>query len=113
MSAVDAYVQARRPLTANVLVYAATPRVVALSGVVYAVPGALTQAQAAVGRELTALQREVPIGGTLYRSRIIEALFARPHVTNVVLSSPTGDIALGATEALVLDVSGIVYEEAA
>jgi len=110
---VDAYVQARRPLTANVLVYAATPRVVALSGVVYAVPGALTQARAAVARELAALQREVSIGGTLYHSRVIEALFARPYVSNVALSSPIGDIALGATEALVLDASGISYEEAA
>jgi uncharacterized phage protein gp47/JayE len=102
VSAVDAYIQERRPLTADVFVYSAVPRYVNVRATIYVRAGYLTQAQAAVEEELTALQRDMPIGGTLYRSAIIEALFVRPYVVNVVLTQPTGDEVLGPTEALVL-----------
>jgi uncharacterized phage protein gp47/JayE len=102
VSAVDTYIQARRPVTANVLVYAATPRTVAVTATIQVRAGYLAQAQGAVASELTALQRETPIGGTLYRSRLIEALFARPYAVNVALSAPAGDVPMAATEALVL-----------
>jgi uncharacterized phage protein gp47/JayE len=110
VSAVDAYIQERRPLTADVAVYSATPRTVNVEATVYVRAGYLSQAQAAVVEELAALQRATPIGGTLYRSAIIEALFARPHVVNVVLAQPTNDAPLGAVEALVLSPS-LTWEE--
>jgi hypothetical protein len=69
---------------------------------IYVRAGYLSQAQTAVAEELTALQRATPIGSTLYRSALIEALFARPYVVNVVLAQPTGDVVLGTVEALVL-----------
>jgi uncharacterized phage protein gp47/JayE len=112
VSAVDAYIQERRPLTADVAVYSATPRTANVEATVYVRAGYLSQAQAAVVEELTALQRATPIGGTLYRSALIEALFARPYVVNVVLAQPTGDVVLGAVEALVLSPS-LAWEEVA
>jgi uncharacterized phage protein gp47/JayE len=107
---VDAYIQERRPLTANVLVYSATPRTVDVEATVYVRAGYLSQAQAAAAEELAALQRATPIGGILYRSALIEALFARPYVVNVVLAQPTGDVPLGTVEALVL-VPSLTWEE--
>jgi uncharacterized phage protein gp47/JayE len=110
VSAVDAYIQERRPLTADVLVYSATPRTVDVEATVYVRAGYLSQAQAAVAEELAALQRATPIGGILYRSAIIEALFVRSYVVNVALTQPTNDVALGAIEALVLNPT-LTWEE--
>lgn len=107
---VDAYIQERRPLTANVLVYAATPRVVSVVATIAVRAGYLSAAQSQVAGELATLQREMPIGGTLYRSRLIEALFARPHVVNVALATPNADIALAPTEALVL-IPSLTWQE--
>ncbi|TFU25647.1 baseplate J/gp47 family protein [Thermus tengchongensis] len=102
VSQVNDYIQARRPLTANVLVYSATPRTVNVQAAIAVAAGHMAAAQAAVADELNALQRETPIGGILYRSRVIEALFARPYVVNVTVNSPGGDVVLGPTEAVVL-----------
>ncbi len=110
VSAVDAYIQERRPLTADVAVYSATPRTVDVEATVYVRAGYLFQAQAVVAEELAALQRATPIGGILYRSALIEALFARPYAVNVVLAQPTGDVVLGTVEALVLAPS-LTWEE--
>uniref|UniRef100_A0A7V4EFU1 Baseplate J/gp47 family protein n=1 Tax=Thermus tengchongensis TaxID=1214928 RepID=A0A7V4EFU1_9DEIN len=107
---VDAYIQERRPLTANVLVYAATPRVVSVVATIAVRAGYLSAAQSQVAGELATLQQEMPIGGTLYRSRLIEALFARPHVVNVALATPNADIALAPTEALVL-IPSLTWQE--
>jgi len=112
VSAVDAYVQERRPLTADVAVYSATPRTVDVVATVYVRAGYLSQAQAAVAEELAALQRATPIGGVLYRSALIEALFARPYAVNVVLAQPTGDVVLGPVEALVLSPT-LTWQEVA
>jgi len=112
VSAVGAYIQERRPLTANVAVYSATPRTVDVEATVHVRAGYLSQAQAAVAEELAALQQATPIGGILYRSALIEALFARPYVVNVVLAQPTGDVLLGTVEALVLSPT-ITWEEVA
>jgi uncharacterized phage protein gp47/JayE len=112
VSAVDAYVQEQRPLTANVAVYSATPRTVNVVATVYVRAGYLPQVQAAVAEELGALQQAMPIGGTLYRSALIEALFARPYVVNVVLAQPTGDVVLGTVEALILNPT-LTWQEVA
>jgi len=112
VSAVNAYIQERRPLTANVAVYSATPRTVNVVATVYVRAGYLSQAQAAAAEELAALQQATPIGGTLYRSALIEALFVRPYATNVVLVQPTDDVLLGTVEALVLSPS-LTWEEVA
>lgn len=112
VSAVDAYIQERRPLTANVAVYSATPRTVNVVATIYVRAGYLSQAQTAVAEELATLQRATPIGGTLYRSALIEALFARPYVVNVALTQPTGDVALGTVEALVLNPT-LTWQEVA
>ena len=112
VSAVDAYIQERRPLTADVAVYSAIPRNVDVVATVYVRAGYLSQAQAAVAEELAALQRATPIGDILYRSALIEALFVRPYAVNVVLAQPTGDVALGTVEALVL-APALTWQEVA
>lgn len=100
VTAVDNYIQPRRPLTADVLVYSATERLVPLTVDLYA-PGA-DQAgiEAQVHAGLAGLQRETSIGGTLYAAQITEVAMLPAGMLDARLS--TGDIVLRPTEALTL-----------
>ncbi len=110
VDSVNAYIQERRPLTANVEVYSAIPRSVHVEAEVYVRPGYLLIALEAGLEELRELERATPIGGTLYRSAVIEALFVRPYVVNVNLISPANDVVLGTREALLL-THAIMWQE--
>mgnify|MGYP005850852683 CR=1 FL=1 len=109
VAAADAYIQARRPLTADVLVYAATAATVNVTATVTLRAGFMAATQAEVADRLAELQRSLPIGGTVYRSALIEALFGQ-HALNVELTSPSADVSLGTAQAAVL-AANITYTE--
>lgn len=109
VNAANAYIQERRPLTADVLVYAATPKTIPVVARITVRAGYLSAVQADVTEKLAALQRGLPIGGTVYRSALIDALFGS-HVVNVQLTAPAEDITLGAVEAAVFSPS-LTYQE--
>lgn len=109
---VRAYTLARRPLTANVLVYAATERVVAVAATVKVRAGFKVAAQAAGLEALSRLQRDTEIGGTVYRSTVIDALVDRSlGVLDAQVTAPAADLVLGAAEALTFNVAGLVWAE--
>ena len=110
VAAADAYIQQRKPLTSDVQVYAATPTNITVTATITLRAGFLVATQAEVTARLSDLQRNLPIGGTLYRSALIEALFGA-YAINVNLTAPTTDVALGTTQAGVL-VPNLTYQEA-
>ncbi|MDW8269357.1 MAG: baseplate J/gp47 family protein [Anaerolineae bacterium] len=110
VAAADAYIQQRKPLTSDVQVYAATPTNIAVTATITLRAGFLAATQAEVTARLSDLQRSLPIGGTLYRSALIEALFGA-YVINVNLTAPAADVALGTAQAGVL-VPNLTYQEA-
>lgn len=97
---VDAYIQIRKPITADVDVYSATQHNESIRATIYYKAGTLSLVQAAVTTELANLQLETPIGGTIYKSRIIESLFVRPYVTNVTLTEPATDVVLTTAQSV-------------
>lgn len=97
---VDAYIQERRPLTADVQVYAATERVVPVSLELYAPFGDRASIEAQVLSNLAALQQAADIGAKLYASQIVEAASQPAGVLDV--KTPMVDVVLGAVEALTL-----------
>lgn len=103
VNVVNAFVQDRRPLTADVQVYAATERTVTLSLTLYA-PG-LETARAAIESQVMAglagLQGQTGIGGRLYASQIIEVAMLPAGVLDATLEGGR-DIVLAPTEALTL-----------
>lgn len=111
VNTVNAYIQLRKPITANVLVYSASQHNIAVHATVYYKAGSLTLTQSAVVTEMANLQSELAIGETVYRSRIVEALFIRPYVTNVVLTQPAADHPLATDQAAHFNLN-ITYTQA-
>lgn len=105
VDAVDAYIQERRPVTADVLVYAATPRVVQVRAEVYVQARWRAEAAVRAAANLQKYQQELDIGAPVYRAALIEQLMEPPGVVNVVLSAPSGDVTLGQTEVATLDIA--------
>ncbi len=98
----DAYIQDRRPVTADVQVYAATPRVLAFSLQLYA-PGAdRTRIAGEIIANLSALQQATPIGGSVYLAEIIEAAMLPAGMLDVVTTTAPQYLHLAPTEALIL-----------
>lgn len=104
------YIQIRRPLTANVAVYAATARHIPVQATLRVRQGQGSLALAQALQRLGALQRELPIGAVVYRSALIEALYIRPYVVDVSLVEPQANIPLGEVEAAVF-VPSLSLEE--
>lgn len=98
VAAADAYIQQRKPLTANVQVYAATQVNIPVTATIRLRAGFLTQVQAEVATRLAAFQRSLPIGAIVYRSALVEALFVA-NVLDVALSAPSTDQTLTPTQA--------------
>jgi uncharacterized phage protein gp47/JayE len=93
VAAANASIQQRKPLTANVAVYAASAVGISVTATIRVRSGFLAQAQSQAAAGLSALQLALPIGATVFRSAIIEALFG-PHVADVALSQPAADLTL-------------------
>ena len=90
VAAVQAYIDVRRPVTAQVTVLAPTP--VAVNMTIALTPNT-TAVRDAVRAELTDLiQRETSPGGTILISHIREAISVAAGETNHVLSVPSADV---------------------
>lgn len=100
VSEVNAYIQERRPVTADVTVFA--PVAVDLDLNITVSPNTAA-VKAAVEAELKALlRREAVPGGTLYLSKIREAISIAAGENNNVLNSPTANVTTSTGELLVL-----------
>jgi phage-related baseplate assembly protein len=121
---VDAYVQPRVPLTTSCVTASAKTVTVALAGTVYVHSGLRTQAQAAAEAALAEYIAAVPIGGEKVGSsgvvsrEVLAACIARGSpanrvdgVVDLALTTPATDVALGATEVPILDVSNLTWTE--
>ncbi len=98
----DAYIQARRPVTADVHVYRATENTAIVPLSLYA-PGAdRTRIEGQILTNLAAVQKAIPIGGVLYTSALIEAAMEPAGMIDAKLPDTYHDIELGPTEALTL-----------
>jgi uncharacterized phage protein gp47/JayE len=109
VAAADAYIQQRKPLTANVQVYAATQVNIAVTATIRLRAGVLTQVQAEVASRLAAFQQSLPIGAIVYRSALVEALFVA-NVLDVALTAPSADQTLTPTQVTNFNLSA-TYQE--
>ena len=106
VSAVQAYLDERRPLTVDVVVAAVAEVAVELTGTVFYDPTVSQTVEADVAQALLDLQQALEIGGQsmgggtsgLPRAQIIEAIMAVTGVVNVALTTPAADTALAADE---------------
>jgi uncharacterized phage protein gp47/JayE len=124
VAVVDAYVQPRVPLTTSCVTASAKTVTVAVAGTVYVRSGLRTQAQAAAEAALAEYIAAVPIGGEkvgvagVVSREVLAACIARGSPANRVdgvvdlsLTTPAADVALGATEVPILDVSNLTWTE--
>jgi uncharacterized phage protein gp47/JayE len=96
LTAVDAVMQAKRPLTVRVRTNNAIPSQTPFAGTVYVSSKYdLSATLSAVQVAIAALCRTVPIGGTLYVAQVIETIMMVPGVYNVALQLPATTVALG------------------
>lgn len=121
---VDSYVQPRCPLTTTVAVDSAGSVVIALSGTVFVRMGQLSGARAAAEAALAEFISGTPIGGEkvqgvgLVSKELLLACISRGSlahpvagVLDMAISSPGGDVALGATQVPALDLTGLNWVE--
>jgi hypothetical protein len=107
VTAADAYIRTRMIQTTSLLVYAATPKNITLTGTVRVKPGFLTSTQSQGASNLVALQAAAAIGGSsgvAYKSAFMDALFT-PNVVDVDLTAPAGNTALLAYEVITLTLN--------
>lgn len=97
LAAVDAYIQQRRPITANVLTYNATEVVQTVTATIYVQAALRASAEITANANLAALQQNLEIGGLLANDAIIASLRVA-GVTDVDLTTPATDIQLGIVE---------------
>jgi phage-related baseplate assembly protein len=95
-AAVDAYLQARKSVTADLQVANATAVPVAVTATLYVRNNAAAADEAE--ERLTAAINAVAIGGTVYRAQLLEELMTPAGVFNVVLAAPAADVALDEDE---------------
>ena len=106
VSSADAYIQARRPVTADVQVYAATEQVQPVTlRVLLTTPALRPTAQSQIVASIAALQVATPIGGTLYRAALYEQAMLASGVINVIVDSPAGDLNLEMHQALTINLT--------
>lgn len=100
LAQVQAALDAMRPVTANVLAVAASLSPVAVT---LSLNPDTVVTRAAVQSALAAFfLSEGAIGGTLYRSRLVEAISSASGEYSHSLTAPSGDVALGATSLATL-----------
>lgn len=101
LQAVDAAIQAKRPMTDQAVTVNATASQTVIAGTLYVKGTSDTAATlSAVQVALAQLFRTVPIGGTLYRDQIIQTAMNVPGVYNLALTSPAADVVLGSSTVL-------------
>lgn len=108
VAAVQAGIAPYRGINEEVIVESVVPYVITLRGKVWIDSGySSATVQAAVEQAFISLQRDLPIGGTVYAWRI-EATFKLAGVLNVALTSLV-DVALARNQVPVFDVSALEY----
>lgn len=95
-AAVDAYLQDRKSVTADLQVQNATAVPVNVTATIYARNN--SDASDEAEERVTNAINAVAIGGTVYRAQLLEELMTPAGVFNAVISSPTGDTALDPDE---------------
>jgi uncharacterized phage protein gp47/JayE len=95
---VSAYIALRAPLGVMVNVQPATASVVNVRATLAGKAQYTADAQAAAAGAVQAVVASTPIGGTVYRSALIEALMSPEGVDNVTLTTPAADVVLTATQ---------------
>ena len=81
------------PLGYNAEALKATAQAVTLTATAYVPSAYLAEAAGKITTSLEALRRRTPIGGTVYRSQIVDAIHYEPgKVRNVVVTAPTDPI---------------------
>lgn len=104
VAAVDAVLQVRRSNTANVLTYAATPVILAVTGTATVRQAQLATAPAVALANLKALEAAVDIGGVVYDGQVQRALMAGPGMVDISLTGPLGDLQLAPNQVAVFDL---------
>ena len=99
---VETYIADRLPLCVNATVQSATNVTVIVEAQLQCQAAYTGTVQAAAEAQLAALQAELDIGGTVYRSALIEALMAPTGMVNVVLSIPATTYVAASTEVITL-----------
>lgn len=99
---VDDYIQPRVALTNTLLVQNATAFPVTVTANIYVYAGYEGQVAIECAANLTALFTELPLGGTLYVSNIIETLSLPVGVRNVTVAAPAADVVLTALQVATL-----------
>jgi uncharacterized phage protein gp47/JayE len=93
VAAVQAYLQPKRPVTAQVTAYAAT--VQPLDATITLNPDTLANRAAATAAFANWIETDAAIGGTMYLSRMNAAVAAGDGEFSHETASPTADVALG------------------
>lgn len=113
VTAVNTYVQTRRPLTVTVYVYGASTIAVTLAGTVtYSSTVSLATVTAGVNAALLALQSAKGVGDDVYLSEIYEAIQGVPGVLHATLTAPIADFPCGLPEIPAIDGAALVYTAA-
>lgn len=102
---VETYITDRLPLCVNATVESATPVTVTVTAELQCEAAYESAVAAQAEAALAALFVDLPIGGIVYRSALIEALMSPTGMVNVVLSSPASDTGLSSVSVGVLAVS--------
>lgn len=117
VTTVQAALDALKPLTDRPTAVAATNTTVAVLGTVYVRAAQLAAVQAAVERERLAMQAALDIGDPVDLAEL-NAILRRPRdanglvvpgVTDVDLTSPTGDTTVASTAVAQLDLTGLTW----
>ncbi len=105
VAAAQTYIAARAPLTVIPTVVNTTANAQTITATLFGKPQYQASALAAATAALQALAASIPIGGTLYRAAVLEALMSPGGVQNATLSAPAADVVLAAGQVLTLTVN--------
>jgi phage-related baseplate assembly protein len=106
VTSVQAYLDTQGPITDTAVVVAAAAVTITITGTVFVRATSDSAANRALATAaLAAYQKELGIGDDVDLGRIYAAIYAAAGVTDVDLSSPSGDTSIGATQVAVFSVS--------
>jgi uncharacterized phage protein gp47/JayE len=88
------YIEARREICAQVHVVAASVNTQTVTATLTVRAANRAQAEIDVSANLVALAAEIEIGGTIYRSALIEALMEPTGMVNASMSAPAADVTM-------------------
>lgn len=105
ITAVNDYIQKRKPITADVLVYGAIQTTQAITATIFVESAYRQIAEAQALANLTALQKDIGIGGVIFRAAIIEALMQPTGVINTTVATPLADVVLASNNVVVFTLN--------